>query len=750
MGHAVKREATTGEGRGVLLAPWLRRLVSAAGLLLLTGVAALPAFAAGGDVIWQFGDTMTGKQEAKASAVDSQGNTVITGYQNLSGGISDDYFTVKIKGDGSGVAWRAAFDKAGGSDQATSVVIDRDDNVIVTGYAWNGLNNDIYTVKYDGSTGAILWQHTYNGPASGYDVGTSLAVDSLNNVYVGGYSQDGSGNFTYLVLKYSPTGPNPDGKPVWQAIADGATTGINRVNSIATGSGGIVVTGQTWNGTAFDMLTVKFDYSGIKQWERRYSTGAANSCFGKYAKIDSAGDVVITGAAFNGIDLDIYTAKYNGATGAVIWEKTYNGAYDDEPNGLTIGPNGNIYLTGYTWTLNAQNDFYTAKYNGATGELIWGKTFNSTNGNDDMTAATGIVVDPVGDVFVTGYTIYGKNFDFQTIKYKKDNGNQLWQKSFDGTASKNDRPIGIGLSPTGEVLVAGWTDTAANDLDYYVIKYEPGLLNPPTAVTAQSLTNSSVQLTWVDNSGNEDGFSIERCQNADCTAFTEIATTGVGITNYTDSGLNPASYYSYRIRAFSATTGYSHYSNTATALTVVVNFVPPVWTYVLNGLANNDDFANAIAVGPDNNPVIAGQSNDYPPGYSSGLTSFDYLLVKLNRATMGVTWSDRYNDPTDASDIATSVAVDSDNGVVVSGYATLFNGASTDVNSLYTIRYPAAGPPATRSDQYNGPVEGGATDDRAVAVAIASASDTSNNVVVVGYGNNAAGNDDIYVITYGP
>lgn len=727
---------------------WLRWLLPAAGLFLLIG-SALPAFAAGGDVIWQFGDAIPGKQEAKASVADSQGNVIITGYQNLSGN-NDDYYTVKFKGDGSGVAWRAIFDKAGGSDQGTAVVVDRDDNIIVTGLVWNGLNNDIHTAKYDGATGAVIWQHTYNSSANGNDVGTSLAVDSLNNVYVGGYSQDGNGNYTYLVLKYSPTGPNPDGKPVWQAVADGATTGINRVNSIAAGNSGIVVTGQTWNGSAFDILTVKFDLNGAKQWERRYSTGAANSCFGKYAKMDQSDDVVITGTASNGTDLDIYTAKYNGTTGAVVWERTYNGAYDDEPNGIAIGPNGNVYITGYTWTLTAQNDFYTAKYNGATGALIWEKTFNSGNGNDDITAATGIVIDPLGDLFATGYTIDNKNYNFQTIKYKKDNGNQLWQKSFNGPADKNDRPIGIGLSPTGEVLVAGWSDTAVNDLDYYVIKYDPGLLDPPTSVTAQALTNSSVTLTWVDNSSNEDGFSIERCQNDGCTSFTEVATTAAGVTTYMDSGLTPTTYYSYRIRAFSATAGYSHYSNTATALTVVVNFVPPVWTYVYSGLANNDDFANAIAVGPDNNPVVAGQSNDYPLGYSSGLTSFDYLLVKLNRTNMAVIWSDRYDDPTNAADIATCVAVDSNNGVVVSGYATLFNGTSTDVNSLYTIRYPASGPPALRSDQYNGPVAGGATDDRAVAVAIASASDTSNNVVVVGYGMNAVGNDDIYVVKYNP
>ncbi|GAM10729.1 protein sidekick-2 [Geobacter sp. OR-1] len=729
-----------------------RQLARIVNLMMAVFMLLLPlsAFGAGGDVAWQLADQLPGKQEARASAVDKAGNVFATGYQNLAAGVDDDYYTVKFKADGSGIAWRATYDRAHGSDQATSIVIDSEDNVIVTGHTWNGTNYDIHTIKYSGETGAVLWQHTYNGIAKGNDYGTAIAVDSLNNVYVGGYSQNSAGNEDYILLKYSATGPNPDGTPLWTAIAHGTAAGANKIASVATGSDGVAVTGQSWNGTAFNILTLKYDFSGTKLWERTYSTGAANPCLGGYVRMNTGGDLFITGSASNGLDLDIYTARYNGATGEPVWERTYNGAFDDEPSGLVIGPDSNVYITGYTWTMTSQNDFYTAKYDGATGAVIWEKNFNSNNGNDDIASPTGIVLDPLGDLFVTGFTVADKNYDFQTIKYKKDNGTLLWNSRLNGAANLNERPAGIGLSPTGELLVSGWSDSGANGVDFLVVKYDPGLLDPPTALTAQAVTNSSVDLSWVDNSGNEDGFRIERCANQGCTDFSEIATTAAGVTAHTDTGLDPNTYYSYRVRGVSSASGYSHYSNVATSLTVVVSFVAPVSPYVYSGLAGKDDFANAIAVGPDNNPVIAGQSNDYPAGYSSGETSFDYLLLKLDRTAMNALWTDRYNDPTDASDIATCVAVDRNNSIVVSGYATLHNGASNDVNSLYTMRYAAAGPPALSADQYNGPVPGGATDDRAIAVAIASASDSSNNVVVVGYGKNIDSNDDIYVIKYNP
>jgi hypothetical protein len=218
-------------------------------LLLVAMLILLPclAFAAGGDIIWELGDNQPGKQEARASAVDSAGNIVVTGYQNLANDTNDNFLTVKINGNGSGVAWRVLYDKAGGADQATAIAVDTDNNVIVTGYSWNGVNNDIHTIKYDGASGAVLWQHTFNGPANGQDISTSIAVDSLNNIYVGGYSQNSSGSEDYLIIKYAPTGPNPDGTPVWQVTCRGTAPGANKVTSITAGVNGIAVTGQSWN-----------------------------------------------------------------------------------------------------------------------------------------------------------------------------------------------------------------------------------------------------------------------------------------------------------------------------------------------------------------------------------------------------------------------------------------------------------------------------------------------------------------------
>jgi PKD repeat protein len=99
-----------------------------------------------------------------------------------------------------------------------------------------------------------------------------------------------------------------------------------------------------------------------------------------------------------------------------------------------------------------------------------------------------------------------------------------------------------------------------------------GLLGVPTAASALSApvapsavaANSGpagLVVSWADNSGDESGFSIERCLGVNCTEFGQIATVGASLTSYTDA-FNVSNAARYRVRAFNSA-GYSGYSNSA-------------------------------------------------------------------------------------------------------------------------------------------------------------------------------------------
>jgi thermitase len=100
--------------------------------------------------------------------------------------------------------------------------------------------------------------------------------------------------------------------------------------------------------------------------------------------------------------------------------------------------------------------------------------------------------------------------------------------------------------------------------------------NPPAApsgLSASAVSSSQINLNWSDNSNNESGFQIERCQGADCSNFALVATTGSNATSFSNTGLAASTTYTYRVRATNSA-GNSGYSNTASATTTAGAAVP--------------------------------------------------------------------------------------------------------------------------------------------------------------------------------
>lgn len=85
----------------------------------------------------------------------------------------------------------------------------------------------------------------------------------------------------------------------------------------------------------------------------------------------------------------------------------------------------------------------------------------------------------------------------------------------------------------------------------------------PSNLMAVTLSGNKVNLTWNDNSDDEDGFIIERASGGD---FTEIAVLSTNVESYQDTTLSPLTTYTYRVRMFKGDTRsvYSNYSGTTT------------------------------------------------------------------------------------------------------------------------------------------------------------------------------------------
>lgn len=137
--------------------------------------------------------------------------------------------------------------------------------------------------------------------------------------------------------------------------------------------------------------------------------------------------------------------------------------------------------------------------------------------------------------------------------------------------------------------------------DYTINTNTPGKVNltvsvppsPPAApgdLAATAISDRQIDLTWKDNSTNETAFLIERSMNN--YSFTQIASVGADVTNYSDASLTAGTTYYYRVRASNAG-GNSAYSAVASG-TTLLSTAPPVSYYqfelnTLDSSSNNND-----------------------------------------------------------------------------------------------------------------------------------------------------------------
>lgn len=366
-----------------------------------------------GDILWarRYNGIADSWDDGRVIAFDPQGNVYVTGWTH-----SDEHFFdyVTIKYDASGAQqWVAQYDNApGNDDRAVDMAVDASGNVYVTGTSSQLGNADDYaTVKYN-SLGELQWVARYNGPGNTQDRAVGLAIDGEGNVYVTGYSGEGSENRSdYVTVKY-----NSSGVQQW-------TARYNNYWDYATdiavdASANVYVTGYSYAfGTYFDYVTVKYSTRGVQKWVKRFNGPGTSDDFAYDLEIDASGNVIVTGDAFfvPGSGSDFGTVKYS-PSGVEQWVRRYNGPGNvlDIANALAIDQSGNVYVTGNSRDTDLVDDFATVKYSASGDELC---VLRYGTEGEVYYVPTAIALSQSADVYVTGYSSEVGEKLYTTVKY---------------------------------------------------------------------------------------------------------------------------------------------------------------------------------------------------------------------------------------------------------------------------------------------------------------------------------------------
>ncbi|MCH7761167.1 SBBP repeat-containing protein, partial [candidate division TA06 bacterium] len=416
----------------------------------------------------------------------------------------------------------------------------------------------------------------------------------------------------------------------WVQRYDGPANGDDVASAIVVDtSGNVYVTGwSAGSGTMNDYATIKYNGRGDSVWVNRFNDSDSLNDEASAIAVDGSGNVYVTGRSARTLTgFDYATIKYF-STGGQDWVSRFNApaSGDDAASTLVVDPSGNLYVTGKSAGSGTGDDYATIKYN-SSGGVLWVSRYNGPDSLVDEAYA--LAVDESGNVYVTGRSLSTvTSFDYATVKYGSM-GNQQWAARYDNVPTSGaDEASAIAVDDLGNVYVTGKSFESGAGNDYFTIKYN----------------SSGVQQWAVRYNGPGNGPDVPSALAVDRSG-------NVYVTGSSWSGTS-LDYSTIKYNSLGA----------------------QVWLNLYNGLGNGIDEASAIAVDSSGDVYVTGKS-------WSGSNN-DYATIKYD-STGAELWVSLYNGPANGEDLATTLVVDALGNVYVTGNSI---GIGTQIDYV-TLKY---------------------------------------------------------------
>jgi hypothetical protein len=415
-----------------------------------------------------------------------------------------------------------------GDDQGNDLAVDAEGNVYVTGATQDstadpagifqspsGKSFQLFVTKIN-PAGAVVYSTYFGGTA--IEEGHSIALDPAGNIYVGGFTT--STDFPLVNAFQSQLGGPQDGY-VLKLNNDGNTiifstylggTLSDRVYGIAADpSGSAIVAGNTQSsdfpvsnafqskkgGGLGDAFVTRFAAGGALA-SSTYLGGSGNDQAYDVAR-DVDGNIVVTGFTtsqnfpvlkalypnYRGGSDDVFVTKFNDTATSQVFSTYLGGTGADNGVRLTVDVDKNIYVTGYTTSLDFPLKNPAQLFFGGIGDLSvttydaflikfhpdgQDAHFSTYIGGEDTEGGVGVVVDKNGFIYLTGFTnslrFYAINAlggflrgerDGFVIKIAPDAQTVVFSSYLGGFGAEGATSIAV--DDAGNVYVTGYTSS---------------------------------------------------------------------------------------------------------------------------------------------------------------------------------------------------------------------------------------------------------------------------------------------------
>ena len=310
------------------------------------------------------------------------------------------------------------------NEWGTDLKIDATGNIYICGVAHN-FNQDYYIAKYN-SSGSQLWQQTFNGTGNGDDRPIALDLDGSGNVFVTGTTFAGISMTDITTIKY-----NTSGVQQWVQHYDFADT-VELAADIAVNSAGdIVVTGASANNAVnSDFVVIKYNNNGNPINVQRFASPGNGHDFPMEMALDTADNIFIVGGSDNGSQYDIKVLAVSNSLNTLWTQYIDQDELDDIGMGIEVDVNNDISITGYVTKSNQGQDLITIKYASASGDEIW-RSQKACLDPTESAIGTDIASDNSGNIYVTGVIHQNGTNNYITRKINPD-GDVTFEKFFLG------------------------------------------------------------------------------------------------------------------------------------------------------------------------------------------------------------------------------------------------------------------------------------------------------------------------------